>query len=545
MHKRLLTSISILILFMSLAKANAQTTIQVFDEVLFYDGYAALLDVNDLYEPIPAEVLRHSNSRYAVKLTDPQLDLIGNKLQMDITLGAACDNYDRIARAYLAFVDKGASTYVSNDVERLEIGRFITPFMNKNISPMEVDFSFTVDNIAEILSDASLRAAYDFWIELDVFGVPYAAQQQVAGCAGRIDTFYGTLSFTTDVDPGQTYPNANFVKTLACDENLNNYNATDVPGETTKIIEFELTETVEDLSLFIITSNHGANAGGEEYSRRDHFVYLDGDLIHEYIPGGKSCEPFRQFNTQGNGIYSASPRTTRFWLSFNNWCPGDVIPIRELNLGTVGAGQHTLTLDVPDAVFVDMQGYIPVSMYLQNRRSFQEICIDPTEITLGDETATTVDVSWIENGDATEWEIMYGRRNNFNDENFLGSSSLEATVPDLEENTIYSFYVRAVCGMDDTSNWVGPVDLRTLLSIDDNTFAGFTWYPNPTDAQINLSASNSIDIVRILNVLGQELNTYNLGTTTSTIDLRDLTTGVYFMEVTIAGTTKAYKFVKK
>lgn len=525
----------------------AQTTsIQVFDEVLFYDGYAGLLDESALYEPMPPEVLRHSNSRYAVRLTDPQLDMFGNKLTLDITLKAACDNYDRIARVYLAFVDKGAPTYVSNDVERLEIGRFITPFMNKNISPMEVDYSFTADNIAEIFNDASLRADYDFWIELDVFGVPYAAQQQVSGCAGRIDTFYGSLTFVTEEDASQTYPNPNFVKTLACDENLNNYNATDVPGETTKIIDFDLTQTVENATLFIVTSNHGANAGGEEYERRDHFVYLDDNLIHEYIPGGKSCEPFREVNTQGNGIFSGSPRTTRMWLSFSNWCPGDVIPIREVNLGTLTAGSHTIKLDVPDAVFVDNQGYIPVSMYLQNRSSFQEICTDPTDIVLSNETFNSVDVNWTENGDAVAWEILYGRRTSINDETFMDvETDPSITITDLLENTSYSFYVRSVCGPEETSNWVGPVNKQTLLGIQDNIFSQFQFYPNPAQTTLHLVAAQTIHSTRIFDALGKEVLSQQIGQTMSNIDVSGITTGIYFMEVTIGNAAKVYKFIKK
>ncbi|MAZ73512.1 MAG: hypothetical protein CMC70_10240 [Flavobacteriaceae bacterium] len=523
----------------------AQTSIQVFDEVLYYDGYAGLLDEVDLYEPMPPEVLRHSNSRYAVKLTEAQLDMLGNKLTMDITLKAACDNYDRIARAYLAFVDKGEPTYVSNQVERLEIGRFITPFMNKNIAPMEVDFSFTVDNIAEILTDTALRAEFDFWIELDVFGVPYAAQTQVAGCAGRIDTFYGSLTFVTEEDPGQTYPAPNFVKTLACDENLNNYNATDVPGETTKIIDFDLAQTVEDLKLYIVTSNHGANAGGEEYNRRNHFVYLNDNLIHQYIPGGKSCEPFREVNTQGNGIFSPSPRTTRAWLDFSNWCPGDVIPIREVSLGTLTAGSHTIKLDVPDAVFANGEGYIPVSMYLQNRNSFQEICVAPTDLVLSNETYNSVDAAWNENGESATWEVLYGRSSNNNDETFMDvTAEPNTTVMDLLDNTTYSFYVRSICGPEQASNWIGPVNKKTVLGIQDNIFSQFQFYPNPANTTLHLVATQNIQSTRIFDALGKEVLSKQMDQSVLNIDVSAMTTGIYFMEVSIGNASRVYKFIK-
>lgn len=535
-----------LLTFLSFNSIYAQSTsITVFDEVLFYDGYAGLVAEADLYEPMPAEVLRHSNSNYAVKLTPDQLSNIGNKLTLDVTLGAACDNYDRIASVHIALVPQGQVTYVSSDVETIEIARFITPFMNKNISPMEVPFNFTIDNVAEMLNDTELLTEFDFWMELRVFGVPYAAQEQVAGCAGRNDTFYGTLELTSETDTNQTYPNDNFILPLLDDYQLNDYNGTDVPDETIKTVSFTLDQPVEDLSLFLITSNHGANAGGEEYNRRDHFIYLDNNLIKQYIPGGKSCEPWRQYNTQGNGIFSASPRTTRFWLDFNNWCPGDVIPNREIYLGNLAAGTHELKIDVPDAIFTGDQGYIPVSMYLQNRRSLQPICEDPTDLVPeqpnpGDD----VMVSWMENGEATQWELLYGRRNVFSDQTFETVNSTEEAV-NLLQNTNYSFYIRALCGNDFTSNWVGPVNVQNILGVKDNAFSSFQFYPNPASSTVNLSSTTIIDNVSLVDVTGKVLLNQNVSNTTGSLNVENLPSGVYFMNVNIEGNVKTHKLILK
>src|SRR4051812_13087029 len=77
-------------------QAEAQEEITVFDDVLFYDGYAAFFTDEEFYEPISADIIRFTNANYAKKLTDEQLDAIGNTLQMDVNLEAACDNYDRL-----------------------------------------------------------------------------------------------------------------------------------------------------------------------------------------------------------------------------------------------------------------------------------------------------------------------------------------------------------------------------------------------------------------------------------------------------------------
>ncbi len=354
------------ILFFAIGgSAGAQTTISVFDTVLFFDGYAATVSS----PPPPAGVLRLRNDLFSRMLSTQEIAAIGNKLSMEVVIKAACDNYDRIGSVNLAMVPKGATSYKPDSVQRLEIGRFITPFMNKNLRPDTVPYRYNIDNIAYLLKESSLTRNYDFWVELEVFGVPYAANTQVAGCSGRNDVFYGSLKFTTS-GPATMQSN-NVVLPLQFRKDLNNYQAgaTDTLGKTVRVINFNVPSDLSDAALFLVTSNHGANAGGEEYNRRNHFVTFDDRLVLQYVPGSETCEPFRVYNTQGNGIYGPAPRTPNQWQSFSNWCPGDTIPTRRINLGALPAGAHSFRISVPDAQFVGGQGYIPVSLYLHGKTS--------------------------------------------------------------------------------------------------------------------------------------------------------------------------------
>jgi hypothetical protein len=240
--------------------------------------------------------------------------------------------------------------------------------MNKNLQPDEVPYNFQIDNVAQILKDDANNQLYDFWMELQVFGVPYAANNEVAGCAGRNDVFYGTLKFTTTTD--QISSNTYFLP-LNFQNNLNDYQvgASDAIGQTERTITFDLPTILFDAKLYLITSNHGANSGGEEYIRRLHKIYFDQNLVMSYTPGEPSCEPYRVYNTQANGIYGPTPRTDAQWQSFSNWCPGAAIPIREINLGFLNTGAHTFKIDVPSAVFANNEGNFPVSLYLQGTRA--------------------------------------------------------------------------------------------------------------------------------------------------------------------------------
>lgn len=370
--------------------AKAQTTtILIYDNVLFYDGYAALVNV-----PTEPDVIRLRNDLFTKKLTQDVLDQIGNTLTLNVLISAACDNYDRIGNVNLALVPKGAETYNPNTTNRIELGRFITPFMNKNIEPSSVPYTFSVDNVAKILKDSYLNSVYDFWIELEVFGVPYAANTQVAGCAGRNDVFFGTLEFATnDVT---TVPNDTFVLPLNFKKDLNNYaaGASDAIGTTIRTINFNLPSAINNASFYLITSNHGANSGGEEYNRRWHYISFDGNQVLSYRPGEPTCEPYRVYNTQPNGIYGSTPRTPAQWQSFSNWCPGSVIPIRQISLGNLSAGDHSFVISVPDAVFVGQQGYIPVSLYLQGQNT-----------TLGTENFALLDFQYFPNPAQNEFTV--------------------------------------------------------------------------------------------------------------------------------------------
>lgn len=354
------------------AQTNGRDTVTVFDAVRFYDGYLVEKNPED---PTLDGILRHRTSLYAIKLTNEQLAQIGDSLEMHVRVQACCDNYDRIGNVNIAFVPKGQETYKPDEVQRIEIGRFITPFMNKNKKPDTVPYEYKVPYLSYIFRDSELRAQYDIWVELEIFGVPYAANQQIKGCADRSDVFLGTLKFSTinenrgvmtdkDVLVPIVIKNPEYIA-----HNLNNYDerATDEIGKTIKTYTFTVPKDVADGQLVVVTSNHGANEGGEEYNRRWHYIYYDGgeEPVMVYKPGRNSCEPFRKYNTCPNGIYGYFKRSDETWQSFSNWCPGDVIDNRIIDLGEVKAGTHTVCISVPDAEFVGGQGDIPVSIFFQ------------------------------------------------------------------------------------------------------------------------------------------------------------------------------------
>lgn len=355
----------LLIGFLGYSSTWAQDTIHIMKKVVFYDGYATTVS-----NPTADSIVRLRNDLMTIKLSNYALSKLGSTLQINISIGALCDNYDRIGNVNLVLAPKGSTSYDPTTVKRIEVGRFITPFMNKNINPKSVPYSFVVDNLIKVLKSPDIKSTFDFWLELEVFGVPYAANNEVAGCSGRNDVFDGTVDFITTPTTETIAPSTELIP-LNFKFEINDYKAgaSDKIGVTKKTVKFTTTAPIYGAEVVFITSNHGANAGGEEYVRRQHLIYFDSVEMMSYIPGGKSCEPYRKFNTQGNGIYGPSTRTPAQWASFSNWCPGDVIPIRSFKIDTLEPGEHTFVIHVPNAVFQDDQGYFPFSLYVQGSKT--------------------------------------------------------------------------------------------------------------------------------------------------------------------------------
>jgi hypothetical protein len=87
-----------------------------------------------------------------------------------------------------------------------------------------------------------------------------------------------------------------------------------------------------------------------------------------------------------------------------------------------------------------------------------------------------------------------------------------------------------------------PVSLKLRIqgnvSVEENMISDFRVYPNPTNAQLTVSAKGDY---RISNLLGQTLLMGNLAGASQQIDISNLPNGLYF--ISVGGVTK--KFVKQ
>ncbi|MCT8340255.1 T9SS type A sorting domain-containing protein [Flavobacteriaceae bacterium TK19130] len=82
-----------------------------------------------------------------------------------------------------------------------------------------------------------------------------------------------------------------------------------------------------------------------------------------------------------------------------------------------------------------------------------------------------------------------------------------------------------------------------FLDTEDNQLESFTFYPNPTDAILNLKANESIEAISIINMLGQTVLQQKIGNTQSSVDVSALATGSYLLQVKANGNTGTYRLM--
>lgn len=330
---------------------------------------------------MPEGIYRINNSRLTTRLPWSDLDQMGDSIGLEVTIHALCDNYDRIGSVALVLLPKDSLFYsdclnkkpngnsylgrlgdTDPSIRRIEIARYITPFMDMN-KGVDVPYRWNVSFLAPLFHDPVLRDSMNLWLEFHLEGVPYAANSQIKGCQGRNDVFAGTLELVSEGTPTPTAQQT-VCMPLVYERYLNSYQTghSDEEGTTVAHYRVHLDEPLSDAMFLMISSNHGANANGEEYNRRLHYVWVNEWMASVFRPGRSSCEPFRRYNTQSNGIYGRNEMSDAEWQEFSNWCPGDAIDNRIIHLGALAEGDYDFRLLVPDAVFSGGEGYFPFSL---------------------------------------------------------------------------------------------------------------------------------------------------------------------------------------
>lgn len=118
-------------------------------------------------------------------------------------------------------------------------------------------------------------------------------------------------------------------------------------------------------------------------------------------------------------------------------------------------------------------------------------CPNPSLLSAANFTSNSAELSWVENGSATSWNIEYGPTGYTQGQGTtVTATNIPFTLTGLNPSTYYDFYVQSDCGGGDTSDWIGPYTFVTggtcgLFKIDLLDNFGDGWTGGYLDVYIN------------------------------------------------------------
>ncbi len=93
-------------------------------------------------------------------------------------------------------------------------------------------------------------------------------------------------------------------------------------------------------------------------------------------------------------------------------------------------------------------------------------CPSPSLFNVSYITSNSANISWTENGSASQWNIEYGLAGftQGTGTTIYHTTSNPYSLTGLNSSTYYDFYVQAVCSSTDSSTWTGPYTFQTLIT---------------------------------------------------------------------------------
>ena len=99
-------------------------------------------------------------------------------------------------------------------------------------------------------------------------------------------------------------------------------------------------------------------------------------------------------------------------------------------------------------------------------------------------------------------------------------------------------------GRGEVEDYKVTVDDGTLSTGTVKTKSLFKFYPNPVDNKLTLKSKKNIEIAVVYNVLGKEVLKLVPNAINAEIDMSNLVSGVYFVKVTVLGSTETIRILK-
>ena len=178
-----------------------------------------------------------------------------------------------------------------------------------------------------------------------------------------------------------------------------------------------------------------------------------------------------------------------------------------------------------------------------------EPCDVPTGLHTSDVQNESIAIAWDANPDVASWNIQY--RQTSGQLSSATSNTNSYTITGLTPGTEYQIQVQAVCTNGLTSEWCTAITASTTnVGIDSWLANSVTLYPNPAKEVVHVQCTmNNAQwdgaSVEVLDVYGKLLQTVQMTSETTVLNVSGLADGMYFVRVTTEEGSVTKTFVKK
>lgn len=102
-------------------------------------------------------------------------------------------------------------------------------------------------------------------------------------------------------------------------------------------------------------------------------------------------------------------------------------------------------------------------------------------------------------------------------------------------------------GVSDTGDYEMNLECSSsTLTVNESEFeSDLNYYPNPVNNVLNLNAKSEIENISVFNIMGQQVMNLAPKSLDKQLDMSNLTTGTYFVKVTVRGLTETIRIIKK
>lgn len=159
------------------------------------------------------------------------------------------------------------------------------------------------------------------------------------------------------------------------------------------------------------------------------------------------------------------------------------------------------------------------------------------------ENDSVVTVTWSEVADAVAYNL-------YRDGTMVGDSVEELTFTETlspgDEDMTYAYAIRSIDADDMLSNISGAKEVTILAStirIDHHVIGNVSVYPNPATEVLNIQSDEQIESVNIMSMSGQIIETMSVNAFNTMIDISNVKSGIYIVNVKLNDYSQNYRII--